>query len=79
MYTQDIQDIRTMSYDIVITIMILSSLFQLKNIGIQTIVNFKYSRHQVNALLNHILKVNNLMEENGILLNTHVSFAEKIE
>ena len=41
------------------------------------IVNFEYSGHQVNALLIHILKVNNLMEEHGILLN--VSFAEKIE
>ena len=68
-----------MTYDIVITIMILSSLFQLKNIGIQTIVNFEYSGHQVNAISIHILKVNNLMEENGILLNTYVSFAEKIE
>ena len=56
-----------------------TSLFQLKNIGIQTIVNFEYSGHQVNAILIHILKVNNLMEENGILLNTYVSFAEKIE
>ena len=68
-----------MSYDIVITIMILSSLLQFKNIRIQTIVDFKYSRHQVNAPLIHILKINKLMNETGILLNTHVSFAEKIE
>ena len=56
-----------------------TSLFQLKNIGIQTIVNFEYSGHQVNAILIHILKVNNLMEEYAILLNTYVSFTEKIE
>ena len=56
-----------------------TSLFQLKNIGIQTIVNFEYSGHQVNAILIHILKVKNLMEEYAILLNTYVSFAEKIE
>ena len=68
-----------MSYDVVINIMILSSLFQLKSIGIKTVVNLEYSGHQVNALLICILKVNNLMEENGILLNPYVSFTEKIE
>ena len=68
-----------MSYDIVINIMILSSLFHLKNIGIKTVVNLEYGGHQVNALSIRILKVNNLMEENGILLNPYVSFTEKIE
>ena len=68
-----------MSYDIVMNIMILSSLFQLKNIGIKTVVNLEYVGHQVNELLIRILKVNNVMEENGILLNPYVSFTEKIE
>ena len=57
--------------------MILSSLFQLKSIGSETVVNFEYSVHQVNALIIHILKVNNLMEEHGIQLNTYVSLAKR--